>query len=862
MIAARPHPRRDRRRRDRFGAIVLLALGWATAALPGAAGAQESHTSPVEVLIEFRWVPEGWWAVGGAAAVIAAVWLVFRMYRREGRSVASRSTRLFLAALRCAVLVLLVAVLLEPVRVEVLRRWVESHTLVLVDASSSMDLTESYRDPEERARVARALGVNEGDPVRRAELAAGVLGGPTQALLHQLALRNSVKLYEFDREARPVANLPANREGAPSPQFTTPGANDPGGDPNSTKDPSTTDLTLRAGGPATNLDRALRRAVEAVGGAPVSGVVVISDGGLNEGASAEEIARFARERNLALYTVAVGDPAEPRNVRVVEVEAPSNVLQKDPFNLDARLAFEGVAGEHLSVRLIERDETEGTPPQVVEQRSVPVEENTSTVSLRFERRKVGVGRFTYQVEVEPLPGESLTDDNGAAATVNVVDTRTRVLLISGGPSWEYRYLSRLLMRDESFNVSCWLQSADVSAVRDGTIVIDHLPRYPEELFVYDVIVMLDPDPREFDNEWSRLVDRLVSEHGGGLLVQTGRTFAPAFLREADLRPLHDLLPVVLDPEADLVINQIGYYQEKAAPFLIPDGAAAHAAMHLADDPVASRLTWQQIGEVYWHYPTLHEKPVATVLVRHGDPRMRNAFGPHVLAAVQYVGAGRTGLLAFDSTWRWRQFGQEYHERFWVQMLRFLAEGRLAGGSRRAILLTDVDVVSLGDAVDVKARLLNERFEPLNRDRLTAEYEIDGRRQSFVLEPQADRAGWYQGRFIPQQVGVCRVRLVLTDGPGGEPIEAARDVRVSRPNLEMRRPQADPGTMRLLAAQSAGGRYFPVDEAAAVVEAIPDLHEEVPVRSRPQALWDRGGLLAVIVGLLALEWAIRKWHQML
>ena len=75
----------------------------------------------------------------------------------------------------------------------------------------------------------------------------------------------------------------------------------------------------------------------------------------------------------------------------------------------------------------------------------------------------------------------------------------------------------LLQRDATVDLSCWLQSADVNAVRDGDVVIDHLPLTAEELFGYDVIMLMDPDQGDLDEDWCRLVDKFVSQYGGGLL---------------------------------------------------------------------------------------------------------------------------------------------------------------------------------------------------------------------------------------------------------------------------------------------------------------------------------------------------------
>ena len=66
----------------------------------------------------------------------------------------------------------------------------------------------------------------------------------------------------------------------------------------------------------------------------------------------------------------------------------------------------------------------------------------------------------------------------------------------------------------------------------------------------------------------------------------------------------------------------------------------------------------------------------------------------------------------------------------------------------------------------------------------------------------------------------------------------------------------------LAEQSHGGRYFEVDEASDLPPLIPDLHEEIPIRSRPRTLWDNWIMLTTLLTLLTLEWGVRKWNRLL
>ena len=234
----------------------------------------------------------------------------------------------------------------------------------------------------------------------------------------------------------------------------------------------------------------------------------------------------------------------------------------------------------------------------------------------------------------------------------------------------------------------------------------------------------------------------------------------------------------------------------------------------------------------------------------------------MLGAVQYVGAGRTGFLGIDSTWRWRRYGIELFDRFWIQFVRYLAEGKLLGGTKRGMLLTESEEFAVGEAVTVSARLLDRQYRPLNRDQVLVQYEVDGERGDLILGVRADRPGWFEGRFVPDRTGSYRLSMKMPDPTTNDPVEVVREIRVTRPNLEILRPQMDRAKLMVLADQSHGGQYFEIDEAVNIPGLIPDLHEEIAIRSRPTTLWDNWIVLTFLLSLLCLEWGVRKWHRML
>ncbi len=806
-----------------------------------------------EQRFEFASLPSGWLAVGGLVLLLALVWSIFSMYRSEGRRGASLGMRMFLASLRGVVVLALAAVLIEPVLATYIHRWIDSYCIVLIDDSSSMDLRDRYPNTEDAARVKSVLAGGETLPVRRADVLTSVLKRDDNALLNGLAENNRVKVFTFSDTPKLIATLagPGDEPGSVVEE-----------DDNAPVAVDRFEPTLTAQGPGTNVARALRRSIESLNGAPLAGVVLLTDGGLNQGDPVEVVARYVEEQGVPMHVVGVGDDSPVQNIRVAEVIAPENVFTQDPFTVTANIRTQGLDTGTITVRLFERGGEESDSSIPIKTRVVPVKRDGAVDPVVFEITREKLGQAVYRVEVPEQAAESVPDDNVKQVLVNVIDDKMRVLLVAGYPNWDYRFLSRLLIRDETFDVSCWLQSADTNAVRDGNTIIDHLPSTPEELYEYDAIILIDPDPSEFGPGWARAVDTLVSDYGGGLMYLASRAWTPQFMRDPALRRLVDLLPVTPDAEADLILNRIGYYQTRKWELDIPDDAFAHSIMRLGMDVTEAKQRWSDIEGMYWHYPVMREKPVATVLIRHSNPQMRNSYGGHVLAATQFVGSGRSAFVSFDGTWRWRRYATDLYNQFWVQTMRYLVEGKLLGGKKRATIYTEGESFQLGSTVNVTARLFDARFEPLQADRVDVTQTVGNRTKTFKLKRQLDRPGWYEGRFTPVQTGSYRILLTLPGSGGGEPITATHDVQVVRPNIEIVNPRMDRDALEEIALRSPEGRFYDIDEIDQVVSAIPDRHESTTIKSRPIPLWDRWWTLVLVVGLLSTEWAIRKWVRLL
>lgn len=815
----------------------------------------------IERRLEFAALPQGWAAVAAIIFGILVVQFVWLLYRRERRAGASWRVRAILAGLRCAALGVLALVWLEPIIATYIHRESEARTIVLVDASASMGLRDRYaeeREADRAAALASRLPGIEPSNATRAELVAAVLAGEQSGLLRQLAERNSVELYQFGDRLLPLGQVIRDgrfqvaEDKAPSPgDPAKPLASANEGGPVRTR-------LAQADAPATDLGRAVRQAVEAQAGRPIAAVVVLSDGRFNRGEPPEVVGRYARAKKIPIHAVGVGDASEPRNVAVTAVEAPANVFVNDPFSVTAHLAAQGLTGQPLTVELIEGG-TANEPGRPIATRSVSVDATGQVPPVVFTHQLAAAGQIRLQVRALELEGEMLTDDNRRDVTARALENKMRVLMVAGAPAWEYRYVSRLLKRDATVDLSCWLQSADETALPDGNTPLPRFPHTREDLFAYDCIILIDPDPADFTAQWAADVEAMVANHGSGLLYVAGRKNTPRFMRSPETRGLIDLLPVVIDPgDADLILNELGHFQTSAWPLSIPQPVAGHPVLALADTPGESLQVWAQLPGLYWHYPVRRPKPVATVLWRHTNPRMRGSDGGHVLLASQFAGAGRSGFLASDSTWRWRPAGEHQFNRFWIQLLRHLVEGKLLAGQKRGFIQTDREHYAVGEAVSIEARLMDTHYQPMRQAEVALSILREGEADATVaLGQQADRPGWYRGRWVPTRTGLYTLGVDLASEPGSPPAAIRRDVRVGQADLEFRQTTLDRDALRSLASQTDEGTYLDLDEAHRLAELIPGRTVSMVLDGERVRLWDRWWTLVLLVALLGLEWALRK-----
>ena len=286
--------------------------------------------------MQFARLPENWGRLLGLCLLVAVCYAVIWLYRRERRAGAGARLRSTLAAVRCLVLLGLAVIWLEPVIATHFVRSLNGRVAVLVDSSASM----SVRDLADQG--GELDGVQSAPPEQatttRFERVRELLLADGAEWLRRLEQRNDLSLYAFGDNTTSL-DLP----------WQTPATSKPATSKRAV--PVESLATLAPSRPQTDLGQALTTTLDKLGEGPIAAVVLISDGQVNRGTPAAEIAVYAQRVRAPLYTVGVGSPHEPPNMRLTNLAAPAAVPPDDPFEVRVELAATGIEPGEVQVEL-------------------------------------------------------------------------------------------------------------------------------------------------------------------------------------------------------------------------------------------------------------------------------------------------------------------------------------------------------------------------------------------------------------------------------------------------------------------------------------------------------------------------------
>ncbi|MEL6341857.1 MAG: glutamine amidotransferase [Myxococcota bacterium] len=688
-------------------------------------------------------------------------------------------------------LVVLTVALCEPVWLEDSGRTEEGKVVVLIDRSASMDVREEG--------VSRSASVD------------GILSTV------QGTVGTSVEVFSFSDDVQ--AGVPAAYDGQ-----------------------------------GTNIGVALAAVADRYLGQDLRGIVLISDG-IDRGALRKDLAEVGEDVSAAvaiapelpgpLTVYQVGSAERLHDEAITEVVTGGFAFLRTPFTLTARLR--GTPGDTLPVTL----SREG---RLVDTRDVTLGEDGSG-EVNFQVTPTAVGRFAWELAIPVDPADAVPGNNTYPVVIRVVRDRTRVLQVSGSPSYDQKFLRLFLKEDPSVDlVSFFILrtredfGAGWNADELSLIAFPYQRLFNEELETFDLVVLQNFNYAPyFEYEAMALLENIASYvRDGGALVMTGgdRSFD---LGRYGNTPISSILPVRLG-----VSNKMAS-EEPFQPQLTAAGRN-HPITRIVLERDGDADAWDTLPNMDGFNFTGGLVPGSAVLLEH--PTAREASGERVpILAVREVEEGRVMSLAVDASWRWsfseaaEGRGNQVYLRFWKNALRWLVADP---EDRRVVVVPSRENVLMGSEVRLTVKVRDAGYGPVEGK--TAKGVVvmpDGTEAPF--EVISGPTGEAATTFTPTMQGAHRVR-VQTGAAAAERGETVFAVSARDPELLDIVPDGK-FLSRLAEAYGPQGRFFgPGDDGQPLLNDgaernVPE-KREVALASAP--------LISLWFGLFAsLAWWVRR-----
>jgi uncharacterized membrane protein len=656
-------------------------------------------------------------------------------------------------------------------------------------------------------------------------------------------------------------------------------------------------------GRSTALGSALRTVSERFQGRPLAGVLLLTDGNATDlpAGTLPDLPGLP-----PVYPVVIGRRDAVRDIALQQVNVTQSSFEDAPVTIQADVMAAGYRGQPLVARLVDRS------GKVVQEQTSTARSDGETMAFRFQLKPEQPGLSFFQVTVgakggvaaaapaagagpDPASSEEATlANNSRVVAVDRGKGPFRVLYVSGRPNWEFKFLNRALEEDREVQLVALIRVAKREPkfdfrgragetsnplfrgfgnqapeevqrydqpvlirlnTRDEHELSAGFPRTPEDLYGYQAVILDDVEAEFFAPDQAQLLQKFVSERGGGFLMLGGmESFQEG---KYGRTPIGDMLPVYLDNDAPA--------QDSPGPLrpqLAREGWLQTWA-RLRDNESDERARIEGVPADLGIINRVRGlKPGASLIATARDDK-----GAEIPAlAIQRFGRGRTAALMSGDVWHWGFHDAAAHadmDKSWRQLVRWLVSDVPA----RVQCTVEPVVADANGAVQLQVRVRDEKFQPVDDAAVTLEIEqatfagATAAAAPIKLEAEAalSEPGLYQATYVPRQNGGYKATAQVKNSAGADLGRAEAGWSSDLAAEEFRSLLPNNALLEDI-ARKTGGRVVTVDGLEKFARELPQMRAPV-METWSYPAWHTPLMFAFALGCLVAEWGLRRWKGM-
>jgi hypothetical protein len=576
-------------------------------------------------------------------------------------------------------------------------------------------------------------------------------------------------------------------------------------------------------GEGTDIGGALKQVKKLAAERNIQAVLLLTDGTVTAGSGP---AYEAEELGVPVFAVGIGDSSEPHDVLVRNVVANTITYVGTKVPVNATIKSSGASNERVEVTLMEGGKT-------LDRKTISLEPGTREYDVPLSFVPDHEGTQKLSVDVSHLNGEISYQNNRSSMFVKVLKSKMQILLVAGSPSPDVSVIRQALQNDKNVELKTFIGRGS-GQFYEG-ILTDQTVRDAD-----CVILVGTPTPGDPATGLASIV-RAV-ENGKGLF------FMPS--RSVDLQKLKALEPV-------LPFAVPARLEEEGQVFFAPsDDQRNHPVLRSVLPDV-----WGKLPPVFTVLASPHAKPESEVLAR---ARIQSVTTSDPLFLSRHVNRTKSLALTCYGIWRWKTYSEGITgaepllDNFIGNSVRWLVT---RDDERPVQVRPTKEVFGGSDPVEFTAQVYDETYKPIEAAEVTL--ALTRKDQSNQLTLKSLGNGRFEGAFDPLPEGDYSYIARVVAG-GRQIAEEKGTFSVGGLNAEFLDTKANKHLLRQIALLTGGQYYEPeeLDRLPADLASLPGFTVRDVSISQQWELWNNVWMLACLVGLLGIEWFLRKRHGML
>ena len=537
-------------------------------------------------------------------------------------------------------------------------------------------------------------------------------------------------------------------------------------------------------------------------------VVIATDGIYNEGSNP---LYAAAKLNAPVYTVALGDTTPKKDLVVKRVFHNNIAYLGDKFTIQIDVAATNCAGGASSLTVAKLDASGN--PSVVSNAPISINKNDffTTKEVTLDATQAGIMRF--RVNLTTLSGEVSTVNNTKEIFIEVLDARTKILLLGNAPHPDIAALSEAVSVNKNYTLSVgYADDPKVNPADFDFVVLHNLPSVTQPL---DAVL---------NNLNAKKIPRLfiVGAQSDGRKLTSQQSMMSI---NADGKNVNDV-QASLNSSFNLFTLEDNYRQiPNFNPIVAPFG-------DFREIGGGQVLFYQKIGKVETKYP----------LIMLGES---NGI--------------RTGIITAEGLWKWRLFDfaqHQNHDIFDGLMAKICTYLSVKEDKRKFRAATDKNMYRENEPVQFSAEIYNNSYELINEaDVRVILTNGEGKQFPYTMN-KSSRAYALNAGILP----VGNYTYKATTSVGGQQLEAGGAFSVQPIQLELYETTADHALLRALSNQLGGSMVRPQDMASLADSILAkNLKPVMYTTQKTETAMNLKWIFGILISLLAAEWFLRRYY---